>query len=177
MAHADRAGLEVLVFRAPTRVADAVSLQAFGSSNPPGSGGNSFSGRGMAAPAWQVPRRRGTRPCGFRSSEGFRLEMFDARTTHNHTLIATYFKATGSFTRPYGSHGFAVTNERTESEGVGRSEIRDDRIARHQIFHSTTGASSLTARHGSARHSRRETGRPNAEPSRPGGYTEREEWV
>ena len=129
MAHADRAGLQVLVFRAPARVADAVSLQAFGSSNPSVSGGNSFAGRGMATPPWQVPKKRGARPCGFRSSEGFRLEMFDARTTHNHTVIATYFKATASFTGPYASHGFAVTNERTESEGVGRSEIRDDRIA------------------------------------------------
>ena len=103
--------------------------------------------------------------------------MFDARTTHNHTVIATYFKATASFTGPYGSHGFAVTNERTESEGVGRSEIRDDRIANAQIFHNMTGISSPTARHGGARLARRATGRPNAGPSRPGGYAEREECV
>jgi hypothetical protein len=48
--HADRAGLQVLVVRAPARVAGAVSLQEFVSSNPLRSGGDSFAARVMAAP-------------------------------------------------------------------------------------------------------------------------------
>jgi hypothetical protein len=111
----------------------------------------------------------------FRSSEGSHVDMFDARTTHDETVIATCFKATASVTGPYGSRGFAVTNERTEFEGVIRSEIRDDGIARDQIFHNMTGVSSLTARPGSARHAWRETGRRNAARSHPGGYAKREE--
>ena len=56
--------------------------------------------------------------------------MFDARTAHDETVMATYFKATASLAGPCGSRGFAVTNERTAFEGVVRREIPGDRIAR-----------------------------------------------
>jgi hypothetical protein len=122
-------------------------------------------------------RREAGALSGFRSSAGFHLEMFDARTAHDDTVIATYFKATASFTGPCGSRGFAVTNERTAFEGVVRREIPGDRIARDQIFHNMAGISSLIALHGSARHAWRETGRRNAAASDPGGHAKREERI
>ena len=75
----------------------------------------------------------------FRSSADFHLEMLDAWITPGGAVMATYFKATGTFTGPYDPPGFAPTNGRIEFEGMDRNEIRDDRIARHQIFYDTTG--------------------------------------
>ena len=77
----------------------------------------------------------------FRSSADFHLEMLDAWTAPGGNVMATYFKATGTFTGPYDPPGLAPTNDRIEFEGMDRNEIRDGRIARHQIFYDMTGVS------------------------------------
>ena len=71
----------------------------------------------------------------FRASTDFELNMLEAWTTPGGAVIATYWKATFTFTGPYEPLGLAPTNGQIKLEGMDRNEIRDGRIARHQIFY------------------------------------------
>jgi steroid delta-isomerase-like uncharacterized protein len=65
------------------------------------------------------------------------LEMFEEWVSPGGEVIASYFKVTGTFSGvldPPGLPPLAPTNGMIESLGMDRSEIRDGRLARHQIF-------------------------------------------
>ena len=53
------------------------------------------------------------------------------------SVIASFFKVTATFTGPLEAPNLPSllpTNRRVDMLGMDRSEIRDDRLARHQIF-------------------------------------------
>jgi ketosteroid isomerase-like protein len=75
----------------------------------------------------------------FRAAPDFHLHLLDEWVTPGGDGIATYFKATGTLTGPFDPPGFAPTNGRIEFVGMDRNEIRDGKIARHQIFYDMNG--------------------------------------
>jgi ketosteroid isomerase-like protein len=75
----------------------------------------------------------------FRAAPDFHLDELERWITPSGDVITTYFKATGTFTGPFDPPGFAPTNGRLEFEGMDRSEIREGKIARHQIFYDLNG--------------------------------------
>ncbi len=66
-----------------------------------------------------------------------RLEKLEEWVTPGGQVIASYFRFSGTFSGPLTAPGLptlAPTGGRLEVLGMDRSEIRDGRLARHQIF-------------------------------------------
>jgi steroid delta-isomerase-like uncharacterized protein len=70
----------------------------------------------------------------------FHLEQHEAWVTPGGEVIATSFTATGTVTGPQPPPGLLPTGRRFHLGGMDRSEIRDGRLARHQIYADTADA-------------------------------------
>jgi hypothetical protein len=73
----------------------------------------------------------------FKSLPDLHLEKLEEWVTPGGEVIASYFRVTATFSGVGEAPGLpplAPTNARIELLGMDRSEIRDDRLARHQIF-------------------------------------------
>jgi hypothetical protein len=78
---------------------------------------------------------------GFKALPDLRLEKLEEWVTEGGDVIASYFRLTGTFSGPGHAPGLpplAPTNTSIELLGMDRSEVRGDRLARHQIFWDTT---------------------------------------
>lgn len=75
----------------------------------------------------------------FRASEDFHLEMLECWATPDGRVIASWFRATGTSTGPWDPPGFAPTHGRLEFYGMDRSELREGKLSRHQIFYDLNG--------------------------------------
>ena len=68
------------------------------------------------------------------------LEKLEEWLSSDDQVIASYFRITATFTGPLEAPGLpplAPTNGRIDLLGMDRSEIRDGRLSRHQIFWDT----------------------------------------
>jgi steroid delta-isomerase-like uncharacterized protein len=66
-----------------------------------------------------------------------RLDKLEEWVSPGGQVIASYFRFSGTFQQPLASPGLpplAPTGGRVVVEGMDRSEIRDGRLSRHQIF-------------------------------------------
>jgi steroid delta-isomerase-like uncharacterized protein len=73
----------------------------------------------------------------FAAIPDLRLEKLEEWVTAGGAVIASYFRLSGTFESPLTSPGqpaLAPTGQRVEVFGMDRSEIRDERLERHQIF-------------------------------------------
>jgi steroid delta-isomerase-like uncharacterized protein len=73
----------------------------------------------------------------FAAIPDFRLEKLEEWVTPGGEVISSYFRFSGTFLAPLTAPGLpplAPTGGRLEMVGMDRSEIRDGRLARHQIF-------------------------------------------
>jgi steroid delta-isomerase-like uncharacterized protein len=70
----------------------------------------------------------------FRAVPDMHLELLEEWASPVDAVIATYFRFTATLTGPLDPPGIAPTNQRLDFYGMDRNEIRDGRIARHQIF-------------------------------------------
>ena len=76
----------------------------------------------------------------FRGLPDLHLEKLEEWVTPGGEVIASYFRITATFSGVAEAPGLpplAPTNGRIELLGMDRSEIRDGRLARHQIFWDT----------------------------------------
>ena len=76
----------------------------------------------------------------FRSLPDLHLEKLEEWVSPGGEVIASYFRITGTFAGEAESPGLpplAPTNGRIDLLGMDRSEIRDGRLSRHQIFWDT----------------------------------------
>jgi hypothetical protein len=70
----------------------------------------------------------------FRAVPDMHLELLEEWVSPAGVVITSYFRFTATFTAPLEPPGLAPTNRPYQTYGMDRSEIRDARIARHQIF-------------------------------------------
>lgn len=77
----------------------------------------------------------------FRASPDFHLELLEEWVAPGGETMTTYYKATATFTGPFEPLGLAPTNGWIEWLGMDRNEIREGKLARHQIFYDLSGLS------------------------------------
>jgi ketosteroid isomerase-like protein len=91
-------------------------------------------------PGATEPRTHGRGPLvawartAFRAVPDMHLELLEEWASPEGDVIATYFRFTATLTGPLVPPGIAPTNQPLDFYGMDRNEIRDDLIARHQIF-------------------------------------------
>lgn len=76
----------------------------------------------------------------FRGVPDMQLEKLEEWVSPGGSVIASYFRFTATLTgaiNPPGAPVIAATNGAIEFLGMDRSEIREGRLARHQIFYDT----------------------------------------
>jgi ketosteroid isomerase-like protein len=77
----------------------------------------------------------------FRASPDFHLELLEEWVAPGGATMSTYFKASATFTGPFEPLGLAPTSGSIEWLGMDRNEIREGKLARHQIFYDLSGIS------------------------------------